>query len=318
MNKKICQRVFIPILFAVSYFFMSVAALAVQCGDTIVTPTVLLQDLSCDITPANPVAVTVVGPAGSLTLLNSEISCSNINPNAADPAGVVLLGVGARLSGGKISNCPDAVRVAGNGFHAVFGTKITNSVRYGILIESKNNTVTQASITFSGIDGVVLDSSDNTVIESQISHSNLDGITILNDNNHILSNILDSNGNDGLQIFGDNNRVTNNNFENNGASGINGTAADLSIFSQNFIKGSGQNGLEIRGVDNLISQNISLENGISGILMANNPDTTNVIVGNFALDNLFDLVDVNDPGDCSADNIWLDNTFVTASPPCLD
>ncbi|WP_444957550.1 right-handed parallel beta-helix repeat-containing protein [Microbulbifer sp. ZKSA002] len=285
--------------------FSSPLVMAVDCGDVITTAETLSETLNCELSLANPYAVTVTGPGGSLTMAEGgEIICDN--PNLEGIAGILVNGLSGAVYGGTITDCPDGLNLEGDGFHTIDGIMILNSPREGIVIDSDSNNIVGNQIIDTGND---------------------DGIDVRGDRNQIINNYIESAGDQGITVNGVFTLIQLNTIvgSTDGDNGIDINESNTTVI-QNFVTGSASNGIELN-VDvssTSIIQNIVMENGTNGspdtagINIAGFNNENNVVVGNTSLDNsAFDLRDPTDPT-CSGSNTWIGNTHVTAEPACLD
>ena len=126
-------------------------------------------------------------------------------------------------------------------------------------------------------------------------------------------------GNAGVVLnHGNNNTVSGCVLSQNFYNGVwcGGTANASNTIVNNTTNGNGYAGivLDVTATQNHVLGNTSDLNGYAGILVAVLASTQNTIQGNTALGNGTDLVDGR--GNCSS-NTWLDNTFHTSNPSCL-
>ncbi|MFA0811016.1 right-handed parallel beta-helix repeat-containing protein [Microbulbifer epialgicus] len=306
MNIKLHKLLYSPIALTLtaSAFLLPSHASAVACGDVIISPTFLIQPLTCELSIAEPNALTVIGPIGSLTMIGSGgITCED--PDEVGQAGILIEGFSATVSGGEINNCPNGIDVEGGGFHSIQFVEIVDAGTDGIKIVSNSNNITANTVTGSVFGDGIDDNGDyNVITQNQVEGVSDEGIEVNGDFTSVILNHVEGSGNEGIEL----------------EEGIGATV------SQNYVASSGGSGIELQdGVSNaLVTQNTVLENGIdedpdeAGINILGPDNTDNRIIGNTALDNFeFDLRDATDPL-CTGINIWLDNTFVTADPACLN
>ncbi|WP_143732579.1 right-handed parallel beta-helix repeat-containing protein [Microbulbifer sp. GL-2] len=260
---------------------LSPLAFSVSCGDTIITPTILTEDLVCTLDANNLNALTIVGPTGSLVMNGHSLMCILDNiPVFSDSAGVRIEGISSLLSKGAISNCNYGVFVVGIGLHTIDDMKIENNLE----------------------DGIDLRSDQNFAINNYISHNGEDGIDMQGDFNRVTNNYIEFSGRDGIEADNDFGTVTLNYVTGSGRAGIEMQASSNNYISQNIVIGNGDG--------------VSADSG--GIVITSLSSSNNVISGNVANGNTpFDLVDRIDP-DCTGSNIWTGNFFDTADPSCLD
>ncbi|WHI49699.1 right-handed parallel beta-helix repeat-containing protein [Microbulbifer sp. MLAF003] len=310
---------FVAFIFSI---FISFNSLAVECGDIISTPKFLLQDLNCHLSPEKPVALTIEGPSGSLTMGNKQLTCS-FNAGEGE-VGIALEGFAARLVGGQINDCPNGVIARGRGSHSIIETEIHAALFEGVTLESNNNIVSRSVVLGLGVtqgEGISLDGKNNTATENRVIGVGDEGIEIDGDFATVNFNYVDGNGDDGIDIEALNAIITAN-FVRGNDEGIS-IEDDNAVVNSNTVTENGRNGIEIFGAsNNLVSNNLVTKNGFvipgsAGIVILLESDENNEIVGNTSLGNSeVDLKDVFDP-DCTGSNVWLDNIFETADPTCL-
>lgn len=297
----------------------------VNCGDLITEDTTLDSD---------------IGPCanGGLTILGDDITL-NLNGFRIFGTSGTGDGVGVRIAGG--SN----VRV-GNGTITDFDAGVAiiggSGNRISRIIARDN--IGSASTDFG--DGLVIsDSSDNLISGNVVDHNGpFDGIGVFgatSTNNTITRNVVTDNNiessptlqqDDGIRLEPGTsaNIVTRNLVEGSGLDGIALFASSPdNIVRENVVRDNGfhdkthRKGDGIRaftGADrSLVESNRVTGNAASGIRIdsMNNQILTNRTSGNNAQPDLlrpaFDLYDTN--VNCDA-NVWSNNTFGTAFPPC--
>lgn len=321
-------RPIIALSLATSVFFTATQALAVDCGATIISPTILTQDLNCELTEENPVALTVVGPFGSLTLEDAELSCSIQDPDISDFFGIVLKGINASVSGGKISSCENGVSAEGQGNHSISSIEIVNFDQDGIRLASNLNTVTNVMLTgiagSGSADGISVQGNNNSISNCMVGGGGDEGIEILGDYTNVTFCHISAYEEEGIEVNGDYSNITQNIIENNIDRGvtING---NFTTVGQNIIRLNGEIGVDIRNtLGSRVTSNTILENGsqlsaeFGGIVITGEEAAGNQITGNTVFNNeQFDLSDPFDP-DCTGSNIWQGNQFGSANPGCLN
>ncbi|WP_444885065.1 right-handed parallel beta-helix repeat-containing protein [Microbulbifer sp. PSTR4-B] len=297
-------KLIIPFITAAT-LVSSPLAVAVDCGDVITSPETLSETLNCELSQANPYAVKVTGPNGSLTMVEGgEIVCDN--PNQEGIAGILVNGFSGAVYDGVITDCPDGLNLEGDGFHTIVGIMILDSPREGIVIDSDSNNIIGNKIIDTGND---------------------DGIDVRGDRNQIVNNYIESAGDQGITVNGMFTFVHLNTVvgSSDGDNGIDVNESNTTVIA-NFVTGNAANGIELSvGVSSTsVMQNLVMGNGtngapdVAGINIAGFNNENNVVVGNTSLNNsAFDLRDPTDPT-CSGSNIWIGNTHVTAEPACLD
>ncbi|WP_083922720.1 right-handed parallel beta-helix repeat-containing protein [Microbulbifer variabilis] len=324
----ILPRAIIALSLTLSVSLISSQTLAVECGDTIIKPTILTQDLNCELTEENPVALTVMGPFGSLTIEDAEILCSIQAPLVGETFGVVLKGINASVSGGKISNCENGVSAEGQGSHSISSIEIVNFNRDGIRLASNRNTVSNVMLTGlagSGLaDGISVQGNNNSISNCIVGGNGDEGIEILGDYTNVTFCQISGYEEEGIEVNGDYSNITQNIIQNNIDRGvtING---NFTTVGQNIIRFNGEIGVDIRNtLGSRITSNTILENGsqlsveFGGIVITGDEAAGNQIIGNTVFNNeQFDLSDPFDP-DCTGSNIWEGNQFGSANPGCLN
>ncbi|MFA0813573.1 right-handed parallel beta-helix repeat-containing protein [Microbulbifer epialgicus] len=312
----------------ISSTFMFSQAAAVDCYDVITAPTILTQDLTCELTAENPIALTIVGPFGSLSMNGRQLNCIYDSEDEDQWAGILIEGASGLVNGGGIVGCPDGVHVKGAGSHSVNNMEILDFEDDGVLVESDNNLVSGNQIIGQGLaiigDGVDANGHFTTIVENYIEGAGDEGVEIDGEYVKVISNHIVGSGQDGVEVDADFAVVRANILENNGSDGVE-IVEDFSSVSQNYVFGNVDDGIEFSGgSDNLVSQNIVVNNGrvgetdSAGIIISNVGSINNTIFGNIAFGNInYDLRDEFDP-DCTGSNSWLANTFGTADPPCLN
>ncbi|WP_444908006.1 right-handed parallel beta-helix repeat-containing protein [Microbulbifer sp. SSSA008] len=267
--------------FTAILFVASNSATAVNCGDTITTPTVLTENLTCPIDIDNQNGLIVEGPSGSLYMNGYTLTCNLDNlPLFTDAAGIRITGMASLVTDGTVNNCNYGIFVVGTGFHTISDMTITNSLEDGIDLRSDNNTAIKNHIQFSGEDGIDMQGDFSSVIQNYIEFSDRDGIEADNDFGTVAFNFVTGSQRAGIEMeASDNNTIVQNTVMNNG-DGISGDSGGIVITSQS--------------------------------------SSNNLILGNTAENNLpFDLKDRIDPN-CTGSNQWVANNFVTADPACLE
>lgn len=291
-------------------------AQAVSCGDVITTPTTLDSDLVCTIADEFSVAIAIEGPSGSLSMGDYSLTCSTNEFGT----GIILLESGARLSGGSVIGCGDAVTVGGDGSHFVTGVTITDFGDDAVYIESNGNVVSNMHIVGDGTDsdeGIDIQGDNNLVNNNIIEFAGDEGIEVAGDRNTVTSNEVYYSDNDGIEIDGTYANVTNNITAFNGSSGIE-IDSDNGTISQNVVANNTEGGIDLdQGDSNVIANNNVDDNGTYGIFILDDEPTNNTISGNVSEGQTYDLFDAVDL-DCTGSNTWQNNTFTTSDPSCLD
>ncbi|WP_238152014.1 right-handed parallel beta-helix repeat-containing protein [Microbulbifer sp. A4B17] len=306
----------------------STEVLAVECGDTISKPTTLTQDLSCELSTANPVALTIVGPLGSLNMAGFELGCVSLDPTQTEFYAVEFQGTSAILSNGQLTNCTNGIITSSSGFHSISNIVIDNAQRNAILLFGDGNTIINVDITGPAtstiFDGIEVFGDYNVISRSSVLGGGDEGIEILGDYNNISFTTVSGFSEDGFEVDGNFTFISNSIIENNVETGaiLNGNFTHM---SQNSVTGNGQAGINLSGASNsTIADNIVANNGLlalsdNGGIIVTDPDSMdNRIIGNTLTGNQqFDLADPFDPT-CSGTNLWKGNQFTTSNPTCLE
>ncbi|WP_413665426.1 right-handed parallel beta-helix repeat-containing protein [Microbulbifer sp. CNSA002] len=300
--------------------------LAVECGDTIDTATVLTEDLVCVIGEDDEYALRVVGPTGVLNLGGYSVTCVI---DVFDATGIVVEGFSALVSNGTISGCDDGIFLGGTGIHNITGVDIVDFEGDGITIESDNNSILGNQIVGRGLSiggqGIDLEGSNCIVSQNNIADVGDRGIESLGNFNTLNNNTIDNTDRDAIWVRGDNSYVFGNVLTNSQENGV-ALSGDSNQVISNVISGSEESGINIDGgSNNFVIGNSALNNlGNSGdfpggIVISSEESENNSIFSNTAIgNNEFDLRDVFDSGNCDSSNSWSGNIFVTADPACLD
>ena len=339
----------LPAVLAVPMWATAASGAVLTCGQTITQSTVLDNDLSgCT---NNGI---VVG-ADNITLdLNGHTVAGT--SASGDKGGVVLMGrTGVTVQNGTVRNFDVGVVIEGGSANTVRGINAIDNISFegqgtsnrggdGIAILSSrdnrillNNTVNNGPYSgigiYSNIDSAhpraTSGVSSGNVVDGNVVEGNIQARTpnnvVNNDNigirlepgntgNFILNNRVRGNGLDGITLFqGNTFTVVRGNI-----------STENGFYRQTARRGNGI-GLQIGGAnDNIIENNISARNADNGISIRNG-SLRNVVRNNTAVQNVmlppasanfgptFDLLD-NNPN-CDA-NVWQDNRYGTAFPPC--
>ncbi|WP_444896770.1 right-handed parallel beta-helix repeat-containing protein [Microbulbifer sp. SSSA005] len=314
------KKYILPLSAALAVLSMGVAtgsqAQAVSCGDVITTPTTLDSDLVCTIADEFSVAIAIEGPSGSLSMGDYSLTCSTNKFGT----GIILLESGARLSGGSVIGCGDAVTVVGDGGHYVTGVTITDSGNNAVYVKSNFNVVSSMTITGgSGVvdEGILIQGNNNLVNNNFVGNTDNPGIEITGAYNHVYFNEVYFCATDGIVAGGIFSRVTHNTSNFNGYQGIS-VAGSYGTIAQNKITDNDFAGIQIlQGEFNNIANNNVVDNGTYGIYIADSMPTDNTISGNFSKGHTYDLYDPENFA-CISSNTWINNTFTTSDPGCLD
>ncbi len=153
----------------------------VACGDILEGGEfIMAKDLSCSQDPA----LQVIGPATKLDMKGHTLECDG------GDTGILVLGEGAIVSNGTITNCGDngvnvcsgAVcpdqdigDVPGDGNHRISGLTITGSGDDGMDVDSNNNQIVNNTVTGSPDKGILIDADThrNQVILNYVTGNNI-------------------------------------------------------------------------------------------------------------------------------------------------
>ncbi|WP_444944503.1 right-handed parallel beta-helix repeat-containing protein [Microbulbifer sp. ZKSA006] len=309
-----------PLSAAIALLSMGIAtgsqAQTVSCGDVITTPTTLDGDLVCTIADSHDVAITIEGPAGSLSMGEYSLTCSTNEYGR----GILLEESGARLSGGEVIGCHDALTLAGNGSHTVADVNVSDFGDDAVTVRSDNNLVSDMEVIGDASDsdnGIVIRGDFNVIYSNTVEAAGDEGILINGSFNSVIANETVYSKYDGIEVNGTFSNVHGNISAFNGGSGIE-IDDDLNTISGNTIVGNGNGGIDLdRGDGNSINGNYVISNDTYGIFILDSKPTNNTISGNTATGQTYDLYDAVDP-DCTGSNIWENNIATTASPSCLN
>ncbi|AWF80913.1 hypothetical protein BTJ40_08880 [Microbulbifer sp. A4B17] len=312
------KKTILPLASAIAVLSMGITAGAqaqVSCGDTITTPTTLDSDLVCTIADEFSVALAIEGPSGRLSMGDYSLTCSTNEFGT----GIILLGSGARLTGGSVIGCGDAVTLSEDGSHFASDVYITDFGDDGVYVESNNNVVSFMEIINDGSDsdeGIDIQGNNNLISANYVEGAGDEGIEVAGDFNTVTANEVSFSTFDGIEIDGDFAVVVNNTSAFNGGSGIEVDANNGTI-STNTISFN-DSGIDLdQGDNNAITNNSVTDNGTYGIFILDDGPTNNTITNNVSEGHTYDLFDAFDT-DCTGSNTWQNNTFSTSDPACLD
>lgn len=297
-------------------------AAAVQCGDTIgPNVTVALSgSITCDNTTGG---LTIVGPA-KVDLTDFAISCNDTNQDGVVPTGLALLGKQVQVRGGHVFSCQTGVRLAGQGLHRVEDLYVAGRfVGVSYRVESDKNTLRQNQGGYDGIGFWVIGHS-NTLRKNTVEYARRYGFYIEGDNTRLERNSASRNRGQnarGFQlIYSTGHKLTANEATDNEADGFHGYGVEQVTLRGNRAFRNGSTGMMISGgKGHRLTGNEARENWGDGILMAGASETTltnNVAVGNDQVNSLY-AFDLNDYSANCGTNTWKNNTFGTASQPCV-
>lgn len=250
--------------------FSSSYAFSVECYDTINTPAVLVEELNCPLSAANPYALTIVGPFGSLRMLGAgKVTC--ISLIGEGESGILMKGISASITNGKIESCPNGVSVAGLGTHTIINSKITDFIDNGVVISSSYNFITGNEVVGLGVSaggaGVLInpEADFNNINNNYISATGSDGVIVDGKFATITVNHIVATDDDGVSLR-----------EDSGGATVTG----------NFVSLNRNEGIQMTSDSNFISGNIVFDNGLVGILVAG--DSTDNVIENNRVNNNFD------------------------------
>lgn len=319
--KLVANPVFASVM--VCGFLMPTQTLAVECGDTIYTPTFLLEELNCPLTVANPYALTIVGPTGYLRMLgDGKVTCDN--SLGAGVAGILVEGLSSFVVGGEIDSCPTGIILDGVGSHSILYVKIFNSTLDGVEVISDYNFISGNEIVGSGpgssSTGVAISEGGeySTVSSNLIDGNGADGIAVRGDMTLVTLNDIINSSVNGVLISAENTTVTNNFISFNLDDGVD-IEAGFNTISGNTIKENGEDGID---VDNVVSGNLISRNYIIGSIEVGIAIETeavgNTVKNNTVLESGTDLIDVTENSTCTNQlNTWENNIAETSTPDCL-
>ncbi|MFA0810982.1 right-handed parallel beta-helix repeat-containing protein [Microbulbifer epialgicus] len=304
---------------------ISAHTLAVQCYDTVLTPTVLVQPLNCELTITNPYALTIVGPTGSLRMLGAgQIECNNTLDEGN--AGILVKGISASVIGGKIDSCPNGIELDGIGSHTILNTQILDFTDNGISVTSSYNTISNSkTIGLNGsVHGIVINdkSNYNTINNNYISSAGSDGINVNGQYTSITLNEIENNGLNGIKIDADNSTISNNLLKFNTDDGID-IETGFNTVSGNVVIENGEDGIELEGTgsENIVTFNYVDNNFEVGITIDSLTTINNTVKNNTSINNGLDLNDDSENMTCTNQiNNWSNNDVGptgTSNPPCL-
>ncbi|WP_444886587.1 right-handed parallel beta-helix repeat-containing protein [Microbulbifer sp. JMSA008] len=330
---------------------------AVECYDTITSPTLLSKEINCPLSVDTPQALTIIGPSGSLTMLEGgKVSCTTSTSESGKPK----VGVGSMSAGGWAEITEDGEVTFGNWTqeevpeiqerttYTVEEKMNLFRVRAGVLIEGSSANITGGEIegcptginvqglgshTITGIkilnseyNGIIIRSSHNKTSNNEITgiiRPRGYGIMIEtgSDNNTINSNYISATSGAALHSQGNHTTITKNEIVNNQGHGIvMAPAANNSAVIHNQISFNKYDRVQVHTDLNTLSVNTITHNESRGIIMMNAKDNTikdNVIIYN----KTFDIVDHSQNMLCTNKvNNWANNSIgdtETAMPACL-
>ncbi|GAA5443933.1 hypothetical protein Misp06_02111 [Microbulbifer sp. NBRC 101763] len=316
---------YIFLIFGIGISIPSIS-LAVDCYDEITSTVTLTEHLNCELSEDEPVALTIIGPGGSLSMNGFELNCT-YNPADQDEwAGVRMEGTSGSIHGGSINSCPDGIHAVGSGSHSIFDMEITDFEDDGVLAESDFNNIYENLIIGQGLaiigDGVDANGDYTSIVHNTIEGAGDEGVEIDGEYVNVSYNHISGSGQDGVEVDGDYASIIGNTLTNNGSDGIE-LEEQFALVTQNHVSDNVDDGIEfLGGSGNYVIQNTVTNNGAgsldpAGIVVSRVDSINNFIIGNFAFDNFGDdLRDDFDP-DCTGSNVWQGNFFGKASPTCL-
>ncbi|MFA0813162.1 right-handed parallel beta-helix repeat-containing protein [Microbulbifer epialgicus] len=322
MDNKAPTSIIYSTVFGILVVGLSAHSFAVDCYDIIRSPTILTENLQCELSDTNPYALTIAGPDGSLRMFgDGGITCTG--DVDIGRFGIFVDGISRYVIGGTISNCPGGILVGGLGFHSILNTEINDYlIDDAIKINSDYNLIQRNSITGNGTDGddgIDSNGNGNTIIQNTIIDSGDEGILVEGNSVTVTLNYIQGSNQAGIDFEGLNGTITYNTLLENTLSGIEVDTSGAYVV-QNISNENIGAGIEIEGFNNIVRQNVANNNNTVGILISDQlPESSdNTIRENIALDNTTDL---EGPfADVFCDNLvndWGDNIADTSNPDCL-
>ncbi|WHI52727.1 right-handed parallel beta-helix repeat-containing protein [Microbulbifer sp. MLAF003] len=311
-----------PIALGTLSIGISSQSLAVSCYDVIKTPAILTENLQCELSDANPYALTIAGPGGNLRMIgDGGITCTGSVTN--EKFGIFIKGSSHSVTGGTISNCPGGILVGGLGFHSILYVEILDYlVDDAIQVDSNFNLIQGNTILgnkVDGDDGIDSNGDNNFIIQNTVIDSGGEGIIVEGNSVTVTLNEVVGSASAGIDFEGLNGTITYNTLLENDLHGIEVDTSGAFVF-QNTSSHNMVAGIEIEGSNNVVRGNTSNNNGTVGILVSDQlPESSNnTIRKNVALGNPIDL---EDPfADSFCDNLindWGNNTADSSTPACL-
>lgn len=280
------------------------AEAAPDCGAVITGSESLERDLICITDPA----LTIDG--GRLNLNDFAVICDGTS------TGVVIEGQGARLTFGAVTGCEVAVVVGGIGDHLVRRVAASGSSQ-GILVESDRNRILDNVVLRGAEDAAIqVDGSENRLSSNTVTGSLDQGFEIRGNRNLITRNRVGGIA-EGVELRGAGNQLWHNDIVGATDTGIEvRDGADGNVIGFNRIADGAADGITVRSHRNLVRANAIQGSGDQGLFVfegaSGNTFEDNRVLGS----GTTDVVDQNPK---CADNLWRDNTFVTAlSDDCIE
>jgi hypothetical protein len=165
-------------------------------------------------------ALTVVGPA-RLNMAGNMVFCAVVS---TPPDGILVTGVNAHVTNGRVFNCRTGIVVAGTGGHRISAGAAGN-LRDGIRLDSNDNKLVRSIADFNGDSGITVLSDGNDIFDSTSLFNAFMGFDIVGDHNKLWENTARQNSVDGIHVPGDSNQIFNNVSTGN-------SAFDLTDFNQ--------------------------------------------------------------------------------------
>ena len=262
----------------------------VMCGDTITRYAVLTSDLIC---PFEDPVLTIDG--GFLNMRGFAVDC-----DGESHTGIVMKGTRSKLFNGTVTGCEKGVVIAGTGRHYIRKMKSIENSDDGFEIkeESNKNLLMWSHSVRNEEVGFDVNGDRNRLFKNSSKFNTL-GIDLDGNRNSAALNRVIRNRGGGIEVDGDENRVILNAVLKNDDEGIH---LDVGSDGNKVYRNRVRTSLAAGG-----TTGIDVEEGSEGnTISRNNVDVTDT--------GFNDLIDANPKCD---NNVWSNNTFVTAFPSCV-
>ena len=265
------------------------SAIAVECGDTITTDTVLDADLELPCRSASGRALTVVGPA-RLDLNGFRVRCF-ADPRFGSAVGIQLEGRRAEVSNGAVSECGIAgIVLAGSGAHVVRNVLTErSSIGFDVALGSTGNTLID-NITMACRTGFSVDGGKSHLVRNLTAGSDV-GFELRSgaERTELIANVA-TGGGDGFSVDAD--------------------TMNVALLGNASVGEYGGSGFALYGRGHCLEGNRAFAHAFGISLRA----TETLVSNNVAIQNEIDLAD-GFP-DCD-DNRWRGNVFTTSNQTCI-
>lgn len=185
------------------------AAAELACGTTVARGEKVT--LTGPVGPCDDVTAAVVVDGGSLDLGGFSITCADGDGDGELPHGVMLLGKGAKLANGTITDCANGVAFGGRGRHRVANVTVQFSLDDGfdVLPEADRNRLQDVVALYNGDDGIQVRSDRNRARNATALGNGQDGIDLWTsaERNKVVGVATDRNGAAGVLVDGRRNTV---------------------------------------------------------------------------------------------------------------